>query len=224
MRSDMRIYPAILLASLLVACSGAPVDIGAQPEGKLLDRGSGFVVGRYSMNLGAVNLGEAQERYFRVEGLPGSREFVLGIQIQAGDCAIQKSDLRVALKMTDERGRMVIDEEHPLREFVWSAGRDYCVPAFGYIRGRAEEVRVNDRGDVCMRPVITGADGGRGTYFVTREGAVYRVTVKVRGRPAGTLDVRWANVTVEDNGAKQAGSWCPTIEAPPQPRPPSRLR
>jgi len=153
------------------------------------------------MNLGEIDLAQAEEKHFRVEGLPADREFILGINLELGDCAIEKSDMRIALEMTDEHGNPVISENRSLHELTWSTGRDECVPAFGYVRGRAEEVPINKEGAVCMRPIITGADHGRGTYFVTRSSAAYEVSVRVYGKPTVPLGVHSAKVFIEDNGA-----------------------
>ncbi len=117
--------------------------------------------------------------------------------------------MRVALSMKNERGISVISEDHPLREFTWSKGRDKCIPAFGYVRGAGQEVPLNKQGDVCMRPMITGADRGRGTYFVSRNSAVYEISVKVYGKSAGQLSPHSAKITLEDNGAAGTDTKCP---------------
>lgn len=78
------------------------------------------------------------------------------------------------------------------------------MPAFGYIDEKSQEVRMNEKGDVCMRPIITGADSGRGTYFVSRESAVYDVAVVVRAQRTGQPVSQLATILLEDNGARDA--------------------
>lgn len=194
---------AALVSVLMTACTISAAEY-TQKEGELQDRGPGLLVKRYYMTLGVVDLGQALERRVQVKALPPEREFILGLRLERGDCTIQASDVRVALIVTDEHGGVVIREDHPLKEFRWSSDRDSCMPAFGYIGGKSQEVRMNEKGDVCMRPIITGADSGRGTYFVSRESAVYDVTVVVHAQGTGQPVSQLATVLLEDNGARDS--------------------
>ena len=103
MREDIKAvrHTATLGALLIVSCV-ASISAGAQTQGQVHDRGARFSVKRYVMNLGEIDLAQAEEKHFRVEGLPADREFILGINLELGDCAIEKSDMRIALEMTDE--------------------------------------------------------------------------------------------------------------------------
>lgn len=188
-------------------CSVAVVS-SADMDGKLQDYGPLSLMGRYVMYLGTIELSDDQERSFRVEGLPPGRDFVLTLHLKADDCELQKSDVRISLKMTEENGNSVIDEKLPLRELVWSSDAGPCTPAYGYVLGRAQEYP-RDGGGVCTRPVVTGADSGNGTYFVSRPRAVYFVTVGVSGKAVRMQPVPSLRVVLHDIGAHSTNAHCP---------------
>lgn len=191
------------LVSSLVACGITLSAIDSRESdsvGKLQDRGWRFPWGRYFMNLGTIDLSQIQERRFEVKGLPAERQFVLGFQIDVGDCKIQNSELQVSLKMTEEHGLVVINEDHAFRQLLWSKGRSDCAPTFGYVRGQGRETPLDRVGNVCNQPIITGADGGYGTRFVSRQEGVYTVTIKVHGTAIEELNAVSARIVIEDNG------------------------
>lgn len=199
-----RRVPLVFFLANLWACSSIS-DL--ETEGKLVDFGWFSMMGRYAMYLGSIDLTHEQERDFRVEGLPDGRDFVLSIDLKVEDCAAQKSDLKIALKMKEEHGKTVIDEDHSLRDLVWSTGADPCTQAYGYVRGKAWEIPIN--GGVCMHPIITGADGGNGTYFVSRKSAIYVVSVRVYGTPADMVGAPSVRVFLRDSGGHNFTAHCP---------------
>lgn len=129
---------------------------------------------------------------------------MLGLNMESGDCMIQESDMRISFFMTEEHGVSVINEDRALRELVWSKGRDNCIPAFGYIRGEGKEFPINNQGDVCIQPIFTGTDSGYGTYFVSRQNAVYYITVKLYREWPIQLGHHSAKIVMEDNGPESS--------------------
>lgn len=194
----------VVMLLLVGACSA----IDPNAEGRLQDCGWFCVMGRYFMYLGGFDLRDGQEKHFRVERLPSGRDFVLAVDLKAEDCEMQKSDLQLAVKVTEEHGRTVIDEVHSLRELQWSTGANPCTPAYGYVAGRADEIRYAP-GSVCMRPVITGADGGHGTAFVSRESATYSVSIRAYGRSTNTTHSAQAKIVLRDVGEHNTAAHCP---------------
>jgi hypothetical protein len=200
----------VAFALLMFNACGCSLTVisSADMDGKLQDYGLFSLFGRYVMYLGTVELTSDQERDFRIEGLPPGRNFNLSLDLSADDCEMQRSDLQISLRMTDENGHAVIDENLPLRELVWSTGMNPCTPAYGYVLGRSKEFH-RDGGGVCFQPIITGADGGNGTYFVSRAGAVYLLTIRVSGNTADSRPARSLRAVLRDIGIHSASVHCP---------------
>ncbi|QJR13342.1 hypothetical protein DSM104440_00125 [Usitatibacter palustris] len=131
--------------------------------------------------LGEIDLGRSQERHFEIPTLDAGARFVLGLHVTSGSCESLSSGRGLAVRVVDEIGRIVVDEDRPMRDFQWSRGRDECVPAFGYLRGQMRSVQIGSAGDVCNEPIYSGVDHGYGTYFVARNGARYTATVRLHG-------------------------------------------
>jgi hypothetical protein len=209
----MRIRTGVALVAipLVVACSSFPLgpDCCADMDGKLVDYGPFTIMGRYVMQVGTIGLGNEKERHFRVEGLPPSRDFVLQLELKAKDCEIRKLDLRVSLKMTEENGNVVIAETHALREMVWGGSANPCDSlSVAYVDGGYQTFHIGP-GNNCNRPIITGADNGNGTWFVSRAGAVYSVTVSVHGNPADMRPDTSLRVVLHDIGGHSTTAHCP---------------
>jgi hypothetical protein len=134
--------------------------------------------------LGEVDLNRAEEYQFKIEKLNDGERFVLGLNIVSGSCLLQSSNRHVVVRVTDELGRTVINENRPLKDFKWSKGQNECIPAFGYLRGEGRSTPISQSGDVCNEPIYTGVDFGYGTQFVGRKGATYTVKIKSYGGAA----------------------------------------
>ena len=136
---------------------------------------------REMISLGEVDLNRDEQHGFKVKELPEGDRFVLGLNLASGSCETLSSDKHVAIRVVDERQRVVIAEDRALKDFRWSKGRDECIPAFGYLHGQGRSTPIGKSGDVCNEPIYTGADYGYGTQFVGRKGAVYTVTLRSYG-------------------------------------------
>src|SRR5262249_15570683 len=96
--------PFLFLLSSAGGCAVIP-DTSPEANGKLQDLGWFYVMGRYLMYLGNIDPNVQNEYRFRVEELPPGRDFVLALDLQAQDCQLQRSDLRVDLSVTEENGK-----------------------------------------------------------------------------------------------------------------------
>jgi hypothetical protein len=162
------------------------------------------------VTVGVVELQDAAEQRIQLRDLPDSRELVVGVGI--ANCELRNSERRISISVTDEHGKVVINEDRRLKDFRWTPeGSAACAPAFGYIRGEARERTLNSRGDTCGEPIYTGADYGYGTYFRSRKDGVYTLVVRVHGARGSDGS---AEVKIMDDGPFM-GSGCQQAPADP---------
>ncbi len=84
----------------------------------------------------------------------------------------------VALTMTNERGEQVYSTTSRLADWNWSSGWDKSGSAFVYKSGVATELRVS-AGTTKSRREGVGADGGWGSYFISRRDGRYTLSLDV---------------------------------------------
>jgi hypothetical protein len=208
----MRVLASVFLCILIVV-SGTPGCADAKSryvgDGTFVDHGWA-IYGRYEVILGDIALDGAQELRFRMAKLP-RHEFTLGIQLNPGTCSAMESDSKVKFVVTNERGERVVSEEHLLKDLQWMrAHGDECRAPFGYAAGDNKETPLGDDGGMCVRAIITGADNGRGTYFIPRTQASYDVTVSLQPGTFGQALSSTGQVVLHDVGAAPAwweGLW-----------------
>jgi hypothetical protein len=172
-----QIFMVCFVCTVLVACGAT----GTRGDGQADNR---YAKARSMISIADVDLGRDVDIRYPIPQLPSGERFVLGLHVAAGQCDFLHSSRRVAIQLTEEHGRVVIDVDRPLNEFKWSRGRDECVPAFGYLRGEGRSVPIPGTGDVCNEPIYSGADFGYGSQFVARNDAAYVVRLKIYGNQA----------------------------------------
>jgi len=166
----------------LASCAKEPAPCIQAPIGQLCDRGKSALMGRYTLNIGRLALDRAVTIEVAIDNLPPDRLFTLGVLAIGGDCAeVRDSRVGVDFLVKNERNDVVLAEQRILADLVWAESIRECAPSFGYVPGERVELPFDEQGNVCGTPIITGADQGRGTSFVTRKGAVYTVIVKTFG-------------------------------------------
>lgn len=189
----------IALAVTAIGCESSPKYQG---DGSLLDRGPLNYAHRYEVTLGAVDLSKAGQFTFRASGLP-KRQFAVGLRVNDATCAALRSDALVTLTVKNERGEVVIHETAPLASLTWTQLLDKpCQPAFGYFQGRHTERRMPN-GDTCAQPIMTGADGGTGSYFNPRDSGSYQITLDLT---SSSPSLPTAYLVLDDSGSPAGGN------------------
>jgi hypothetical protein len=139
----------------------------------------------YQVDLGRVNLARTGVLRRTLSGMP--REgFTVGFEVARKGRAPSDSDTepplraKIRLRLANERGEIVIHEEGPLNEWVWTARRGGPYDsAFIYRRGSVREIPVGNDGSVRVVQEPTRPDGGWGTSFEPRHGGTYELTVEI---------------------------------------------
>lgn len=151
-------------------------------SGKLTDYGRQYLVGRYLLDLGTIDLADSKIHSFEAHHLP-VRSFIMGLEIEVEDveeCTEPTSNSLISLQIIDENGNAVINiKKLPLNQFTWSHASACGRTMFGYVRGRGHIETKLPNGNVRNRPIYTGVDKGRGTYFEPRTEGTYYITMKV---------------------------------------------
>jgi hypothetical protein len=157
--------------SLLI--SACDLSTGYQGYGTFSDMGAGAATERYKVDFGPIELGKANQRMFKMSGLPPV-EFTMGlrpVKPSAGCDAAALSAVSVRIDMETADGSIVIAEEGPLSTWatssslVYRRGRDQPAPAAGAPSDRA-------------RAGVLAAQGW-GTYFTPQSATWYLVKVSV---------------------------------------------
>ena len=119
-----------------------------------------------------------------MRGLPAG-ESTVGLKVVRKDKSVRDSILdlrpltaRVWITMVNGDGEMVINEGGPLNEWVWSGRIDDRHASYVYLRGKDEDVRINETTTRVKRLGML-ADDGWGTYFSPRRWETYRLTIEV---------------------------------------------
>jgi len=166
-----------LLALILLACHEARYS----GDGKLTDdRFSPSQ--RFLLALGRIDMSRAGVRTFRLADLP-TRDFAIGIQVSGPRPANEPLyDSRpispvVRITLTDETGRIVIDESRALNEWVWS-GSPHESTSFVYLQGLSRDVPISN-GVVSPQLIGVKSDAGWGTSFTPRHDGSYLLRVEI---------------------------------------------
>lgn len=153
-------------------------------DGVLTDHGLFEIHHRYVVDLGDLDLANQSERTFSMSGLP-RETFTIGLLVRQPAGATEPlyeirpvSSVIVRLELSNERGELVISEEAPLNEWVWSGPVDESFQSFVYVPGAHVEVPLED-GAVRLELVGKKADEGWGTYFTPRRFGRYVAKVNV---------------------------------------------
>ena len=188
----------VLVVLVLPACHEARYS----GDGKLIDdRFSSSQ--RFLLTLSAVDMSRPGVQTFRLVDLP-TRAFTLGFQVSGPRPSSEPLyDSRplspvVRMTLTDERGRVAIDQSAPLSDWVWS-GSPHESMSFVYLQGLSRDIPVSE-GVVSPQPIGVKSDAGWGTYFTPRSEGSYMLRVEiVEGDP------RAKNYAVELKGV--TGGW-----------------
>lgn len=147
-------------------------------DGQLIDNGWQLKGGRYSVDLGPVDVSRPGEYAYVLRGLP-SVEFVIGIELADASSdrhhrPNHKAELR--LEMKDTGGQTVVSETGSLEDWVWSYGSG-DTKSFLYRRGSSREVRLSGSATGDEREI--NVKGVWGSYFTASEVRSYRLTLHV---------------------------------------------
>lgn len=165
-------------AILAVACSHAAFYAG---DGRFLDRGWMAYSGRYTIDLGPVNLAAPGSYAFRLSGLPRA-EMVVAVTVVEGK-ANGVIDVRpphptqVRVELRDCSNQLVILEEGALDSWVHSYALGNTESKL-YRSGESKEVAIPGGGYRGQR-LGEKASGGWGTYFNAEPGCEYRLKFDV---------------------------------------------
>lgn len=150
-------------------------------DGDLEDLGPTVAHSRYTLDLGSLKPGRTT---YKLNGLP-SVEFTIGVYAEKFESAevltpqeMRDTQLQVTLRTAD--GKVVFDQDAPLSEWTWGSSGTLGNGVFAYRTGPYQEVPLST-GDVQLRRVGVGTDGGWGTYFEPRSSEDYRLEVTVTG-------------------------------------------
>jgi hypothetical protein len=147
---------AMLIVVLAFAVSCQPA---APAGGDLVDRGPSAAKDRYVLDLGTVRAGAMKQTL----GPLASTEMVLGLEVagltqQAAEAATATVPEPVAVTLSPAGGGVVLHQEVPLGDWIWTCGAEGCEGAFAYLRQE-------------------GASPG--TYFRPRRGQTYRLSLEI---------------------------------------------
>ena len=194
-------FPLIGLLAITAACSYS----GYTGDGVLVDGGWTHFVSRYEVRLGSVDLAKDHEHTFVMRSLP-AREFVVGLKLNPSDCKLMGSDQRISIRLADEKGAIVVQESHALREMTWETNyHNECDAPFGYVLTKGTEIS-DGHGNTCGQPTITGADGGHGSYFNSRSEGVYRLSFSSDPSDSSPGGPHLVQVLLEDTGPLTTGT------------------
>jgi hypothetical protein len=167
----------VLVAFVLIACDEARY----KGDGKLTDdRFSPSQ--RFVLALGPIDMSRSGVHTFRLAGLP-TKDFALGFQVSgprpANEPLYDSRPLSPVVKMTltDETGRIVVDESRPLNDWVWS-GSPHESTSFVYLQGLTRDVPVSD-GVVSPQPIGMKPDAGWGSSFTPRPDGSYVLRLEI---------------------------------------------
>ena len=148
----------------------------------------------YKVDLGKLDLGRRNEVERALSGLP--REgFTIGLEVvrkrSASSDTVREPPLRarVRMRLANERGEVVVYEEGPLNEWIWTAapGGPYDY-AFVYRRGLDIEIPEGKDGSVRVVRGPTRPDGGWGTSFEPRRRGKYELSIEILASDPNALN------------------------------------
>jgi hypothetical protein len=151
---------------------------------------------RYQLTLSNLDLSMAGTTTYRLRGLP-EEEFVLGFEVrrleEVPERIFEERPLHpvVSLRIRNEVGDLVIDEEAELSKWVWSGSLAEPNSSFIYRRGEYHEIPIGG-GSVRLKRADERADAGWGSYFSPRSDGIYSLEIAV-----STADARSAGYSVQ---------------------------
>ncbi len=193
-----RLANSFVSLCLSVTIAGCARYISYSGDGRFVDNGPLMYSMRYVLDLGPIDLETHNTRTYRLSELPNA-EFVVGLELVEpspnsvrGPRPDHRGRVRVELRTS--AGAVVISENQPLSEWVWSYALGGTTSRL-YLRGESKDVPIPGG----ARPVRVGekASGGWGTYFKARSRETYTLTIEVieplsvKGRPARVRVVGW---------------------------------
>ena len=137
-----------LMVLAIQGCSCDPYS----GDGTFTDRGGSAANNRYVLNLGRISLTEVAKHRFDFHGLPNER-FIVGFDVRGEpirDQPIGKTkpiDAIVEMTLMTDDGKLVIEENEHLRDWIWSYGE----PDVAFIY-RAGERRSGERSRKSRQP------------------------------------------------------------------------
>jgi hypothetical protein len=144
------------------------------------DDGPANTYQRYTVDFGEISGSGADSRTYVVRDLPRAT-FTIGVLVErsVGDEPLYDSkpvQATVTLVVRNSRGALVVSEEAPLDEWVWSGTSTEPNRSFVYRRGKEEVTPVGD-GVFRAKQIEKKADDGWGSYFAPRRNEQYEVTL-----------------------------------------------
>ena len=158
-------------------------------DGMIKDAGPMNASRRYTVELANLVKPESMALTLQLTSLP-EVELTLGfnIQVSSSDVTILETkpiSARVHLRVENEKGDVVIDQNAPLNEWVWSGATSQKTKTFVYARGEMREVSLDD-GSFRYESLNIKPDAGWGTYFTPRRTGRYTVKLKIHGLNSNT--------------------------------------
>jgi hypothetical protein len=151
-------------------------------DGSLVDHGALTKGDRFVIDLGPCDLASVGNRAYEMRRLP-PRRLVVGININSDipRFGIERKEERLTsharLTIRNEDGEVVISEQLPLSEWVWS-NRGPPQETFLWVRGEREEHSLGG-GWSKDEHVGIGPDGGWGTCFQPRFRGRYALNLAI---------------------------------------------
>lgn len=193
-----RLAVSFVSLCLFLTITGCARYISYSGDGRFVDNGPLMYSMRYVLDLGPIDLETQNTRSYRLSELP-TAQFVVGIDISEpsptsvrGPRPDHRGRVRVELKTST--GAVVISENEPLNEWVWSYGLGGSTSSL-YLRGESKDVPIP--GGARPEQVGEKASGGWGTYFKASSRETYTLLIEVveplsvKGRPARVRLIGW---------------------------------
>lgn len=130
-------------------------------DGVIEDSGPRTANRRYTIELADLKNADSRIVELQINSLPES-EFTIGFDIQIDSTTgplleVKPVSTIVHIRVVNENGEVVIDEESPLNKWVWSGSTLEHSEAFVYARGKEREIPL-DNGGVRLEPESLRAD------------------------------------------------------------------
>ncbi|MBL8114646.1 MAG: hypothetical protein JNK60_17330 [Acidobacteria bacterium] len=171
---------AVLVIAFALAALVLAVKYPVRPR-----RGIRDALGRYRITLGIVDVSKTGRHPYTLEDLPDER-FTVGFSLtdtsQPSTAIHQARPLQalVRLLLTSDRGDVVIDEQAPLDEWVWSGAVSEPGRSFVYRQGQTLDTPIPGRnGVVEVQENSVRIDEGSGSYFRPRQGERYTLQIMI---------------------------------------------
>jgi len=186
LNSVVRPHMKVIATMVAIACAtvvtgGCSHAMFYTGDGQLIDRGWLNYSGRYTIDLGPVNLAVPGSYSYKLSGLPHA-ELVVGIAVVEDkpngiDEARPRHPAEIRVELRNCESQVAILEQGALDTWVHSyALRD--VNSFYYRQGQGKEIPLPDGGTRGQR-VGKKASGGWGTYFEAEGNCEYRLKFDV---------------------------------------------